>query len=646
MGTSKIGNSNFNSDIKGWDYWSTYYNGYASWDNNSNLDGGCLKLGFNSSSGKPDGVLVTVGTFGEANAGRNYVLKFSMIASYPGKIVKITLRKGDVLYKDIAPAQYISVDTKRKEYELLFTPDSNETNAHIDFEIKEDVGPIWIDNVESFEANVQITNIEDFIRFAYNPKNTVLTINDGNHYVDVKGTKYSGSITLLPYTSAVLMVDPDPSAPPAIPVYVSSAIENATPAILEMAYNLSLANTVPAKSAFSVQVNSAARSVNSVSISGTKVLLTLASPVANGNVVTVAYTAPSSNPLQTSAGGKAASLAAQTVTNRVNPPASPVYVSSSVENASPSVIEMIYNLALASIVPAVSAFSVQVNSVARSINSVSVSGTKVSLTLSSPIANANVVTVAYTAPSSNPLQTPAGAKAASVASKSVTNRVNPPLANPVYVSSAVENAAPSVIEITYSLALANIVPAASAFSVQINSSARSVNSVSISGTKVLLTLAGPVANGNAVTVAYTAPSSNPLQTSAGGKAASLAAQTVTNRVIPPLTSPVYVSSAVENAAPSVIEMIYNLALANIVPATSAFSVQVNSVTRSVISVSVSGTKVSLTLSSPIANGNVVTVAYTAPSSNPLQTPAGGKATSVTARLVTNRVNPPLASPVT
>ena len=101
------------------------------------------------------------------------------------------------------------------------------------------------------------------------------------------------------------------------------------------------------------------------------------------------------------------------------------------------------------------------------------------------------------------------------------------------------------------------------------------------------------------------------------------------------------SSAVENAAPSVIEITYSLALANIVPATSAFSVQVNSLTRSINSVSISGTKVSLTLSSPIANDNVVTVAYTAPSSNPLQTPAGGKATSVTAQSVTNRVNPPL-----
>jgi uncharacterized repeat protein (TIGR02059 family) len=111
------------------------------------------------------------------------------------------------------------------------------------------------------------------------------------------------------------------------------------------------------------------------------------------------------------AGGKAASIVAQSVTNRVNPPASPVYVSSAIENSTPSVLEMTYSLALANSVPAASAFSVRVNSAARSVNSVSISGIKVPLTLSSPIANGNVVTIAYTAPSSNPLQTPSGGQA-------------------------------------------------------------------------------------------------------------------------------------------------------------------------------------------------------------------------------------------
>jgi hypothetical protein len=47
---------------------------------------------------------------------------------------------------------------------------------------------------------------------------------------------------------------------------------------------------------------------------------------------------------------------------------------------------------------------------------------------------------------------------------------------------------------------------------------------------VLLTLASPVVSGDAVTVAYTKPASNPLQTVSGGQAASIAAQNVTNNV--------------------------------------------------------------------------------------------------------------------
>ncbi|MGB8492153.1 MAG: SwmB domain-containing protein, partial [Bacteroidales bacterium] len=101
---------------------------------------------------------------------------------------------------------------------------------------------------------------------------------------------------------------------------------------------------------------------------------------------------------------------------------------------------------------------------------------------------------------------------------------------PVYTGSSVENAAPSVVVMNYNLTLANIVPAASAFTVTVNSTARTVSSVKVSGTQVLLTLASPVASGNTVTVAYTPPSSNPLQTATGAKAASLAVQSVVNRV--------------------------------------------------------------------------------------------------------------------
>ncbi len=104
---------------------------------------------------------------------------------------------------------------------------------------------------------------------------------------------------------------------PLIPTLIKAVIENANPSQLVMTYSLPLANTVPANSAFTVRVNSTARSLNAVAISGTTVTLTLASPVNYGDQVTVAYTKPSINPIQTPQGAQAASFAAQTVNNNV-----------------------------------------------------------------------------------------------------------------------------------------------------------------------------------------------------------------------------------------------------------------------------------------------------------------------------------------
>ena len=173
--------------------------------------------------------------------------------------------------------------------------------------------------------------------------------------------------------------------------------------------------------------------------------LTLSSPVACGNLVTVAYTAPSSNPIQTSGGGKATSLTAQSVANRVNPPASPVYVSSSVENAAPSVIEMIYDLALANVTPVASAFSVQVDSAARSVNSVSVSGTKVSLTLSSPVVSGAVGNRRVYCSIIKSASDPAGGRATSISAQSVSNHVNAVSTPPAGIN------VPPVVLVNYNL---------------------------------------------------------------------------------------------------------------------------------------------------------------------------------------------------
>ncbi len=101
--------------------------------------------------------------------------------------------------------------------------------------------------------------------------------------------------------------------------------------------------------------------------------------------------------------------------------------------------------------------------------------------------------------------------------------------------------------------------------------------------------------------------------------------------------PVYLNSTIDEPAPSIIEMTYNLTLSNIAPVPSAFKVQVNSITRNVNSVEIKGNQVELTLASPVVSGDIVTTTYIKPVTNPLQALTGTKAENISNKLVTNNI---------
>jgi parallel beta-helix repeat protein len=188
---------------------------------------------------------------------------------------------------------------------------------------------------ESHSAkSTQTVTTTDVIQFFYNATKTNKVITLNQPMIDVKDTKYTTNITLLPFSSVILMVDSNPSASTANLIYVSSVVQDATPDILEIIYNLSLANIMPAASAFSVRVNSVVRTVNAVGISGTKVQLTLESPILYGDVVTVSDTKPSSNLLQTASGGQAVTISNQPVINNCMNVAPAVVITSPINNSS------------------------------------------------------------------------------------------------------------------------------------------------------------------------------------------------------------------------------------------------------------------------------------------------------------------------
>jgi uncharacterized repeat protein (TIGR02059 family) len=109
----------------------------------------------------------------------------------------------------------------------------------------------------------------------------------------------------------------------------------------------------------------------------------------------------------------------------------------------------------------------------------------------------------------------------------------------------------------------------------------------------------------------------------------------------PGAAPVYQSAEIKNSDPASLVILYNLSLASASPDASSFEVKVNSVARTISGLSKSGSSVTISLSSPVTFGDVVTFSYTKPSANPLQGADGSPAESISGKSVTNSVAAPV-----
>lgn len=485
------------------------------------------------------------------------------------------------------------------------------------------------------------------------------TGNDANAIQDADGNDAA--------TLAAHAVTNTTSADVTAPVFVAASVSGASLVMVYTDASALDAAHPPLASAFTVMVAGVARSVTAVAVdaSAKTVTLTLASEVAGGQAVTVAYADPTTgndtNAIQDAGGNDAATLAATAVTNPAADVTGPLFAGATVSGT--TLVMSYTDTTMDSVnVPLASAFTVKVGGVIRAVNSVSVSAADhtVSLTLASPVADGDTVTVAYKDPTSGDdaaaIQDFYGNDAATLPATAVTN-ITPDVIAPVFASAAVTG---NHLVLTYtdlnSLNSVNL-PAASAFAVKVDGVARTVNSVAVDGSAmtVTLTLASAVTNGQAVTVAYTDPTAgndlHAIQDVAGNDAASFAATPVTNST-PDTTPPVFASAAV-NGATLVMTYTELNALDDVhVPATGAFSVNVAGVGRAVTGVAVDANAhtVTLTLASAVANGQAVTVAYTDPTgandTNAIQDASGNDAATLVAHAVTNNTpdtTPPVFS---
>jgi uncharacterized repeat protein (TIGR02059 family) len=319
-------------------------------------------------------------------------------------------------------------------------------------------------------------------------------------------------------TNAVNNSAQDQTAPVLLTTSPDQPKLSSTGTELTLTYNEALAATTAISSNFVVTVAGSPVSVSSIATSGSTVVLTLATPAQANNAITVAYTAPSNatgtsnSAVQDTTGNDAASFTATAVTNNSTiDTTAPVLVTTGASlptvSANGTTLTLTYNEAISATLPSSSNFVIYVNGSPVTVSSVA-RGTDTStlvVTLASPIGKQPGFTVTADVPAIADLSGNSSSTATNVA---VTNNSTQDQTPPVLSSASVGASGTSVV-LYYdeSLNISNK-PAGSAFTVTVNGSPVSVSAVTVNGSTVSLTLGATVNANQAVTVAYTPPTSD------------------------------------------------------------------------------------------------------------------------------------------
>ena len=363
---------------------------------------------------------------------------------------------------------------------------------------------------------------------------------DGEYEVTVRVTDGANPVDA---ALVVRLSDVDDVAP----VLSSASVDGA---VLTLTFGEALdADSVAPESSFAVTVGGSTRAVDAVAVSGSAVsgsavTLTLSAAVETGDTVTVDYTVPtgeSANKLQDASGNTAESFSGQAVTNNTSSSATPRTVPTPAPGAPNSLKvarhesgKLLASWNAPDSGPAPTGYTVQWKESADDwddADGVSVANVKGTSHVITGLTDGVEYAVRVVARKGDAAGDPSG---------EVTATPQETVA-PSPSAATVDGA---TLTITFDEPLdAGETPENSAFAVTVAGSSRGVDTVSVSGSAVTLTLASAVAAGETVTVDYTVPtgqSTNKLQDTSGNAAASFSGQAATNntQAADPLTASV------------------------------------------------------------------------------------------------------------
>jgi trimeric autotransporter adhesin len=380
------------------------------------------------------------------------------------------------------------------------------------------------------------------------------------------------------------------------PVLAAATLDNNR--TVRLRYNEQLdASTALLTTSFPVTVNDEFRRIDSATISGDSVYVTLSTGVAVGQVVRIGYSG-GMRTIKDRAGNAAATFGLQLVTNNIQS-ALPVPRDGVVTGQS---LTLNFNDSLAAVSPyAYGQFSVTSDGSSLGVSSVSSSGSTVFLTLSSAPSSGGVVRVSYNG-SSYPLKDLLGQNIAAFSNFFVRNSND--TTAPQLVSAAGSG---NKIILTYNEGLSTTsLPMNSQYSVLAGGTAVYVTNVEVSGNQATLTLQTALTTGQTTTVSYV-PGASGLSDSNGNRAGYINLQNVTVSgagLVPEI------STATITGDKLTVTFNKNMVAASGL-SPSQFAVRADGSNLGVQSAYVSGNTLMLTLSSIVKSGQVIDLSYMA-----------------------------------
>ncbi|MDX2188817.1 MAG: BACON domain-containing carbohydrate-binding protein, partial [Bacteroidota bacterium] len=207
IGPNILMNSTLDANINPWYYcWANNGNCQIDWQINGGLDGGCMRAFFTSITSATGAMMLFPQSIGSISNTKKYILRFSAISNTSvSEILKVSLREDGGAFTYLSAPVEVTYNNVRKEYEILFEPTVSISNVRLEFELSERTSTLWLDNLQLFEADIAISNPDNYLFFDYNPTSMSKTVPLAGTYISPDNATITGSITIPPYSSRILI---------------------------------------------------------------------------------------------------------------------------------------------------------------------------------------------------------------------------------------------------------------------------------------------------------------------------------------------------------------------------------------------------------------------------------------------------------